>query len=168
MKAYTHIAVGAAAYAGLEAAFSEGPSPGVAVAAAGALAPDLDEPGSFAGRFVPLAAAVLAGAGYFLGSWSYLFLSGLLLLMRFLPHRGLTHSLVGALVFTFPVYFLSYWIPFLVGYLLHIAGDILTAGGVRLWWPKDKSCSLTELKVGGWWEKGVFALFLSLLFWIVI
>lgn len=58
-------------------------------------------------------------------------------------HRGWTHSIFGAIVFTvlFGYLFMSYnfsfsyVLPFFIGYISHLALDSLTPTGVKWYWP---------------------------------
>jgi len=128
---------------------------GTLLAGIGGLLPDLDHPKSILGRklwFIshPLSAVV--------------------------GHRGITHSLlatifmlIGLTVVTAQPQYAAYrWIvaPLCVGYLSHIAGDMLTPPGVPLFYPKKKTYSLNVFKTGDWKET-VFVSCIGLLVFIV-
>lgn len=56
-------------------------------------------------------------------------------------HRGFTHSLQGALIFTLPIMYFNFkWgCIYVAGYLLHIAMDAGTPSGIRwVWKPRKK------------------------------
>jgi inner membrane protein len=146
MMAGSHIALGAAAWfvaaprLGLPAL--EPVSLGLAVL--GALLPDIDHPKSWVGKRV----------------WPVS-----LLCSRFFGHRGMTHSLIavgGCLALL-----LSNWLsvaiagPLVVGYLSHLAADLLTPGGLRLAWPLKGVWSLPLCRTGSPFEPLVVALVLS-------
>lgn len=90
--------------------------------AVGALAPDLDEEGSYLSRKIPVMPMLFGLFG--------------------VKHRGITHraisvlfliALLGFLAFAdqgfvahLPVYF-----GFILGYIMHLLGDMMTKGGIR-------------------------------------
>ncbi|MBU0579838.1 MAG: metal-dependent hydrolase [Candidatus Margulisbacteria bacterium] len=90
--------------------------------AIGALLPDLDEPGSYISKRIPIIPSLLKIMG--------------------VPHRGVTHwfftslfflaamfLLVKTYFFDFPLYsILLYGLA--VGYFMHLAGDMMTKGGI--------------------------------------
>lgn len=92
----------------------------------GALLPDIDHPRSYLGRL-------------------FRFIS--VPIYRLCGHRGFTHSLLAWLLI---ILFLtqlpnSYWLSdtliqaFLLGYLSHLVGDMLTAKGIHFLWPSKIS-----------------------------
>jgi inner membrane protein len=91
------------------------------VAGLAALLPDIDSPDSRIGRAVPVLPRVLKTA---------------------VGHRGVLHSLVGAVFMTL-LFFLLFQhenvayltVPFLIGYLSHIAADAFNPPKVPLLWP---------------------------------
>ena len=118
----SHLVLGAAAWAA--AAHWLGRTPGLTelgLAMAGALLPDLDHPKSWIGRRLFLVSRPLAA------------LCG---------HRGVTHSLLAAAVclgLLGAVIRVPAWLdPLAVGYLSHLAADLLTPAGVPLLWPWRK------------------------------
>jgi inner membrane protein len=146
MMAGSHIALGAAAWfvaaprLGLPAL--EPVSLGLAIF--GALLPDIDHPKSWVGKRVwPV-------------SW---------LFSRLFGHRGLTHSLlavIGCLMLVLredvPLWLTA---PLVVGYLSHLAADLLTPGGLRLAWPLKGTWALPLCRAGSPFEPLVVALMLS-------
>lgn len=142
------------------------------IATISGLAPDLDTPKSSIGKKLPFIAHPL---GMLLG------------------HRGLTHSLLAAALCLFgiiwgigqqqaePLYHLIL-LPFLVGYVSHLIGDMMNPSGVPLLWPYQQRYTFplicwsykspieyifTWLCLGGaiylWWIKGGYELSASLL-----
>jgi inner membrane protein len=115
--------------------------------AAGSLLPDIDLPGSTISRVaVPVFGAgrvsllllgiALAVAGYiFLPMRPLAWLGIFCLTVSLLPHRGVTHSLFGAAVALFAVHSFAADLlyAFAVGYLWHLAADILSGGAPLLW-----------------------------------
>lgn len=116
---------------------------GVAV---GSLLPDLDTPQSTASRFIPggqIGKIVLGGFLLFAGTQSkdvgrMALLTGLVLLASaFLPHRTVTHSLLGLGVISLLASQIvpSYWVYVAMGYAMHLAEDMLTPAGIPILWP---------------------------------
>lgn len=142
----SHIALGAAAW------FVAAPRLGLpaldpallGLAVFGALLPDIDHPKSWLGkrlRPVSTACATLFG------------------------HRGVTHSLLAvvgcaALLFSQNVP-LAVTAPLVVGYLSHLAADLLTPAGLRLAWPLRGTYALPLCRSGSPFEPLVVALMLS-------
>lgn len=137
MLAGSHVAIGAAAW--MVAAPHLGLSPvsptGLAVAAGSALLPDVDHPKSWVGRRVRPLSTMLA---------------------QWLGHRGVTHSLFAVIACTWLL--ASHGLPHLVcaavtiGYLSHLAADLLTPAGLRLAWPLGATFSLPVCRTGSWVE----------------
>jgi inner membrane protein len=101
------------------------------LAIAGALLPDIDHPGSWVGRRArPVSTAIAAVLG----------------------HRGVTHSalavagLVALLVYT-GTHRGAVW-ALAVGYLSHLAADMLTPRGLRLAWPLRRSWGFPLCRTG--------------------
>ena len=147
MMAGSHVALGAAAWLvaaphfGLPAA-----TPAcLGLAVLGALIPDIDHPKSWLGkRLRPLSSTIAAALG----------------------HRGITHSAVALAVWTWSLMRggAPQWIvdPLAVGYLSHLAADMLTPAGLRLAWPMRRTWALPLCKSGSPFEPLIVAL---LLFW---
>ncbi|MGB9880783.1 MAG: metal-dependent hydrolase [Anaerolineae bacterium] len=69
-------------------------------------------------------------------------------------YRGVMHSIVALLVFGLATWrFLqgALWIPFAVGYGLHIGLDMLTPAGVQLFWPRPGNIGIGVVR-HGWVE----------------
>ncbi|MDB5370726.1 MAG: metal-dependent hydrolase [Roseomonas sp.] len=142
----SHIALGAAAW------FVAAPRLGLpaldpvslGIAVLGALLPDIDHPKSWVGKRVwPV--SVLCSKAF--------------------GHRGLTHSLLAicgciALLLSEALP-LPLAAPLVVGYLSHLAADLLTPGGLRLAWPLKGTWALPLCRTGGAFEPLVVALLLS-------
>lgn len=101
----------------------------------GALLPDIDHPSSWVGRRLKIISRPLAAM---------------------IGHRGVTHSLIAVLGC---VAFLR-WEglqravidPLVVGYLSHLAADLLTTSGLRLTWPSSKRQALGLCRTGSFAE----------------
>lgn len=149
MMAGSHIAVGAALWAGIArlSGLDAVDPQSLAAAALGALLPDIDHPQSWAGRkvrFISIPLSLLVG------------------------HRGITHSALAVVAgATLLAIMGTGWLaaPVVVGYLSHLLADSLTPSGVPLLWPNKRrftfnlcrTGSLTEIAivavitiVGGW------------------
>lgn len=116
---------------------------GVAV---GSLLPDLDLPQSTASKLIPggqigrlAIAAFLVGIGIEgRGLEKAAMLLGLFLLVTaFLPHRTLTHSLLGLGVVSAVALQMvpEYGMSIALGYALHLLEDVLTPSGIPVLWP---------------------------------
>lgn len=135
MMAASHIALGAASF-GISAHLAgvQAPPEAFAIAALGALLPDIDHPHSWAGRrfkwiSIPLAAVI--------------------------GHRGLTHSLLAVIAGLAGLAMLGMGhlaAPLVIGYLSHLAADACTPSGVPLLWPMKKRFSLSLVETGSWQE----------------
>ena len=138
MMARSHVVVGAAAWIATAPLLKLPPFDAVllAVAVAGALSPDLDHPQSWVGRRTRPVSTMLAAL---------------------LGHRGVTHSalaVLGLAALAFQVGALqagpwrgAAW-AFVVGYLSHLAADLLTPRGLRLAWPLRRTWSLPLCRPG--------------------
>ncbi|MEW5931979.1 MAG: metal-dependent hydrolase [Bacillota bacterium] len=174
MVAGTHV------FAALAAAVSAGVTEPAAlgVAAAGSLLPDLDCPGSLAGRFVPgsslgrvgrLAAGALLGyLGWAKGDRVALACGVLLAVVGLLEHRGLLHSLAAL---GFAVWAVGRVAPgtgpaLAVGWGSHLALDLLTPAGVPFLWPWGRRFSLPAVKTGSWADRFLGVLFLAAAAWL--
>ncbi|SMB96463.1 inner membrane protein [Thermanaeromonas toyohensis ToBE] len=125
--------------------------PVVLASAVGALLPDIDQPRSYIGRKVPVSYGAYLVAG----------------------HRGLFHSLVGAVgIALLALVALQKWTPahsFLwlslaAGYLSHLALDTLNPSGVPWLWPLKLRASIPLVRTGSVWER----LFVSLPLYLVV
>lgn len=150
---HTHLLGGLAAGALLAPAFASGHLIVLLAAAtlAGPLA-DIDHPGSMYGRWVPLPGVAKVNGhiepyrrGPFGNSQKSFGHVGRVLPGGIMWHRGPTHSITMALVFTAIFYFLArHFIPadalaigvgVFAGYLSHLVLDALNVSGQELLWP---------------------------------
>lgn len=189
MTGKTHISIGIAA--AFCAADALGIMPGaeyITAAVAGSLLPDIDHPsGKLNKKILPssngidkmavyLILAFLAGYLYVKdsGMGSMLYTVPIFLIVAFSKHRGVTHSIIGTAVFIYAAYKIgvetgkeSLVFPFAIGYVLHIASDIFTSGGVQLFYPSAKRITLLKaFKSGGSGEKTLFLAFSLLAFYM--
>jgi inner membrane protein len=133
----SHVVLGAAAW--LVAAPALGlpalDPAGLALAVGGALLPDIDHPKSWVGRRTKPLSSVIAGI---------------------LGHRGATHSLLAVVGCAWLLFHGGYSrttvAPVVVGYLSHLAGDLLTPRGLRLAWPLRGTWALPLCKSGSFTE----------------
>lgn len=142
MLAGTHIILGISAYVAIMSATGEPLQPAaVAVCLIGSLLPDADHPRSLVNRlFLPLA-----------------------IVPALTSHRGLTHTLgasaalagAGAYAVHAGAIDQVYVIAFIIGYLSHIAADMLTPSGVPLFAPlsHDRIRSFVVVPTGGLGER---------------
>ena len=138
MLAPTHFLGGMAAALCLGSGPAEAALVGVA-----ALLPDVDHPGSAAGRMAP---GVSHAFGLVFG------------------HRGFLHSLLGAACLTWAVCRLAAvlgfavpWQPLFAGYMVHLVLDTFTPSGVPWLWPLGVRVSVPLVRTGGILEKAVVA-----------
>ncbi len=136
----------------------------VIAAITGALLPDIDHPGSAISRAIDpvsrgsrlirllLGVALLLLSFFFKLSSFFWFVGVVLVVLAVLPHRGITHSLLGCLLMSGAVLFFSgtsFAIPFFIGYASHLVLD-LVSGGIPLWYPfKESRLSYFLGKTGG-------------------
>ncbi len=142
----SHVALGVAAWLvaaphlGLPAA---APSC-LGLALLGSLLPDIDHPKSWLGRRVRPMSSVIAAA---------------------LGHRGVTHSALAVAACAWGLHRgAPRWIvdPLTVGYLSHLAADLLTPRGLRLAWPLRTTWAFPLCNTGSPFEPLIVAL---VLFW---
>lgn len=148
MMATTHTVIGLAAFSTVAVTTGTPVTlPTLALAALGALTPDIDHTGSWLGRRTfPLS-----------------LLCGLLV-----GHRGATHSLLALGVVGLAAWIWASHLPselalaFMVGYWSHLLADWNTCGGIPLLWPlKQKTCTPWAIQTGGAIELLVFFGFLG-------
>jgi inner membrane protein len=146
MMAGSHVVLGAAAWIAVAPHLGMpalAPLP-LGLAVAGALLPDIDHPKSWVGRRLRPVSTVIA---------------------KLLGHRGLTHSIVAAAGCAWLL--LRHGVavaevsPLVVGYLSHLAADLLTPAGLRLAWPLKGTWALPLCRAGSPFEPLVVALLLS-------
>lgn len=131
--ARSHIIAGVAAWMAAAPALHFAPlDPGyLALAVVGSLLPDVDHPRSWVGRRLrPLSTAIAAALG----------------------HRGVTHSAVAVLgllaLLAQAGARRASADAFAVGYLSHLAADMLTPRGLRLAWPLRRNWGLPICRTG--------------------
>jgi len=165
LRGVTHAAIGAAGVLLYEVLMMGEPEPEAAamamtVAVAGALLPDIDHPGSLVSRKATLVlkgtrlgvwitAVVLLVMGLYV-YWPLMGVGLFMFAVSLVPHRGVTHSLVGALAIGLLLWAFagSHVVPFMIGYLLHLLADMFT-GGVPLFWPRENRIAIMHAKTGG-------------------
>lgn len=148
MMAPTHLAAGAAAGLAVALVYHHPPALYMALGALAGLLPDIDHPNGSIRRRLP----------------------GSNLLLFWLGHRGLTHTLAVLGVIAVLVIRSPYGLPLLAGYASHLAGDTLTIRGIPLLWPlSTRNISLLPIRAGGWIENLVImpGLFLLIAFMLV-
>lgn len=145
----------------MSAAFTHPTTALAAVTAAmvGGLLPDVDEPHSTLGGEIPggrLGRAFLAAIALYLGfkrlSAAVIVTAAVLAFLAFVPHRGVTHSLLAMAAVGLAVSRLAgatVWVPFLVGYGSHLALDMLTPEGAPLLWPLKTHVRVPLGRTGG-------------------
>ncbi|RUQ75676.1 metal-dependent hydrolase [Azospirillum doebereinerae] len=145
MMASSHIIVGTATWTWLSARFGLPALDPLALGMAvlGSLAPDIDHPKSALGsRLKPISVPISIVFG----------------------HRGITHSLlaVGACAWVLleSGVYTRFTAPFLVGYIMHLAGDLLSPAGLPLLYPlkRRRTFALPIIKTGGFSEQLVVVL----------
>jgi inner membrane protein len=151
MMARSHVVVGLVAWVAAAPLLQvTAIDPGyLALAVAGSLLPDIDHPKSWVGRRTrPVSTAIASMLGHRGVTHSAL---AVVVLAMLLMHVGFRHGAVGALA---------------VGYLSHLAADMLTPQGLRLAWPMRGTWSLPVCRTGSAAEQViVLALTCSLAWW---
>jgi len=112
----------------------------IALSMAGALLPDIDHPSSWVGRRLRMISRPLAAT---------------------IGHRGITHSFLAVIV---GLMFLR-WEgmrratidPLVVGYLSHLAADVMTTSGLRLAWPSPRRQAIGLCRTGSFVETLIVA-----------
>jgi inner membrane protein len=117
----------------------------VPVAVLGSLMPDIDHPKSWVGKRTRPVSSFIA---------------------RHCGHRGFTHSAIIVALCLFLLHNQlglpkNITVPFLVGYLSHLAGDFLTPKGLRLAWPIKKNWGIPLCKAGSPLEPLVVAMIMT-------
>jgi inner membrane protein len=101
------------------------------MATVGALLPDIDHPSSWIGRRLWVISRPLSAM---------------------IGHRGVTHSAVAVLVCLMFLRWRGFHRatidPLVVGYLSHLAADLLTARGLRLAWPSPRRQAIPLCRTG--------------------
>lgn len=88
----------------------------------------------------------------------------LLTIGKFSSHRGFTHSLIGIVAYTIPVYILSgsLYIWFLVAYIAHVVADMLNKKEVRLLYPLKNGICFKICSADGIVDKILFISFIAI------
>ncbi|KAB3533853.1 metal-dependent hydrolase [Alkaliphilus pronyensis] len=128
-KGITHILISIALYAAITEKISINRPilPLILIIALGSIIADIDHPKSLIGRFFIIGGLIFGG------------------------HRGVTHSLIAAGLFSIPValYDPLYAIVFFISYLIHLVADTTTITGVKWLYPfNSKSYSLKLARTG--------------------
>ncbi len=122
----------------------------ILIAGASSLLPDIDHPKSTFGRLVPFLSYPISAV---------------------FGHRGITHSffaiLAGIIILMKYGYQTEYVAAIVVGYLSHLAGDMMTNSGVPLFWPVKSRIALPLFSTGGAVEWLVRIGLIALLFWLL-
>lgn len=85
-------------------------------------------------------------------------------------HRGITHSLLGLMMFGILAFFLlkAAVVPFIIGYSMHLVGDMVTNSGIPLIYPDETKISYRLFDTGSGSEKVIYWLSLAIVFSLVI
>lgn len=140
MMAKSHVVVGFASWVATAPLLHLPPGdPGsLALAVAGSLLPDIDHPNSWIGRRTrPVSTAIAAALGHRGLTHSAVAVAGLVALLL---HAGYRQAEVSALA---------------VGYLSHLAADMLTPRGLRLAWPLRKTWGIPLCRTGSPMETSI-------------
>lgn len=173
MRGITHAGIGATAYIASSGIMARDFNIyELAFVIAASLLPDIDHPKSKINKyilpvkskdgkralFICLGIAVLLFDYFYYGETAIKLLGGILIMIGLTSHRnGITHSLVGMMLFMFVVHYFGtkydYKILttlFALGYSSHLFSDWFTKGGVPLFYPitKKKFKCIINLKVG--------------------
>lgn len=95
-----------------------------------------------------------------------LLLTTMIIIGKFSSHRSFTHSIIGIMGFTAPIYMLvgTLYSWFLIGFMTHIFADILTKEKVRILYPVDSKgkygICLNICNSNGIVDKSLFFVFL--------
>ena len=112
----------------------------LALALGGSLLPDIDHPASWVGRRSQPISTMISGV---------------------FGHRGITHSALAVVVLVALLsrggYSRAVTSAFAVGYLSHLAADMLTPSGLRLAWPLRKTCGVPLYNTGSATEAVIVA-----------
>ena len=139
MNATTHAVFGVAALAGAALVLGTDPPLYVyPVAVAAAWLPDVDNPRSTLGNGLSRTKNPVLNLLSRPFSWALKTTS--FVLVRTVGHRTLTHSLLGILLFSLPVWlilgnFPNLSLALVAGYASHVVADALNTRGVPLLWP---------------------------------
>jgi inner membrane protein len=153
MMAGSHVVVGATAWLFVAPHLGMhglAPVP-LGLAVCGALLPDIDHPQSWLGRRVPVISRPLSAL---------------------IGHRGFTHSLLAVALCLWVLHERGWHravvLPLIVGYLSHLAADLVTPAGLPLAWPLAARQSLPLCRTGGFGEPLIVALLVGVLAYRVL
>lgn len=122
----------------------------IIIAGASSLLPDIDHPKSTFGRLVPFLSYPISAV---------------------FGHRGITHSFFAILASIAILlkygYQTEYVAAIIIGYLSHLAGDMLTNSGVPLFWPAKDKIAIPIISTGGLIEWIVRVFLIGSLFWML-
>jgi inner membrane protein len=138
MMAGSHVAVGAVAWiwAAPHLGLPAFEPVSLALAVGGALLPDMDHPRSWVGRRARMISRPLAAM---------------------FGHRGFTHSILAVALCAYLLarqgWHRQIVDPLVVGYLSHLAADLITSSGLRLAWPLQQRFAIPICKTGSALER---------------
>ncbi len=153
MMAKSHVALGFATWVVLAPALHLQPLDPLylGLAVAGSLLPDIDHPGSWVGRRARPVSSALAAA---------------------LGHRGVTHSAIAVLALVALLAWAGYRrgtvSALAIGYLSHLAADMLTPRGLRLAWPLRRTWGLPLCRTGSPMEPVIVAVACVSACWLIL
>ncbi|MDD2876044.1 MAG: metal-dependent hydrolase [Acidiphilium sp.] len=153
MMAKSHVVVGIATWVAVARLLHLPPGDPVylALAIAGSLLPDIDHPKSWIGRRArPVSTFIAATLGHRGITHSAIAVIGLVLLLQW---AGQQRGAISALA---------------VGYLSHLAADMLTPRGLRLAWPLQKTWGLPLCRTGSAMEPVIVVTLICLAGWSVL
>jgi inner membrane protein len=153
MMAKSHVVVGLATWVAMAPVFHVAAfDPAyLGLAVAGSLLPDVDHPKSWVGRRTrPISTAIASVLGHRGITHSAIAVAGL---VAVLLHAGYQRGAVAALA---------------VGYLSHLAADLLTPRGLRLAWPLRGTWALPLCRTGSLMEGVIVVALVCLAGWRVL
>lgn len=164
MQGKTHLRIGLAA--GVGVGFATSPdfltlTATVAIAATASMLPDIDEDGSKINKWLfsslnrKWRSLALASVGVIICLFWYLAHLPLWVLLTgiyaagvaYVPHRSVTHSLIGLAYVLWVIYLAipTYLYAVAAGYLSHLLADAFTVAGVPFLWPYQKKVGLKTI-----------------------
>lgn len=150
MMAGSHLALGLAgwAFAAPHLGFSPLNPVGLGLAGLGSLLPDIDHPRSWVGQRARVVSRPLA---------------------RVVSHRGVTHSLL-AVALGIALLRSHRWLcaPLAVGWLSHLAADLVTPRGLRLAWPLRRHWAVPLCRTGSAREVVIVTLLVAWAAWWMV
>lgn len=78
-----------------------------------------------------------------------LFIGLSIICKKYMNHRTLTHSILGLILYSIPVWLISHSgaIYFIVGCVIHVSLDLFDTRGVRVMYPSEKIFKIKSLKL---------------------